>query len=171
MGGGVSGGYNCQSFNSSHDIITSHSSPTGYSFLPHKKSKLSSRFINHHFLSSLASYCPHIVLTLLSHKPLLEPRSHRLTGACLLADICGFTKFSGDLCKEGVSGIDKLRRVTSSFLTKFIETIYFSYGDVIAFAGDALICYFGPLPEEKERLVVFLVVHQLQLLSLVPWKR
>jgi hypothetical protein len=42
-----------------------------------------------------------------------------------------------------------LRRVTSSFLTKFIETVYFYYGDVIAFAGDALICYFGPIKEDQ----------------------
>jgi hypothetical protein len=47
----------------------------------------------------------------------------------MLADICGFTKFSGDLCNEGVNGLDKLRRVTSSFLSKFIDTIYFYYGD------------------------------------------
>lgn len=77
----------------------------------------------------LASYCPHIVLQSLPQKPFNEPFSITIHGACLLADICGFTKFSGDLCSEGVAGIDKLRRTTSTFLTKFIEIIYFYYGD------------------------------------------
>lgn len=80
-------------------------------------------------LRLVASYCPHTVLRFLENKTLTEPISLTITGACLLADICGFTKFSGDLCKQGVSGIDILRRTTSTFLTKFIEIIYFYYGD------------------------------------------
>jgi hypothetical protein len=66
---------------------------------------------------------------MLTKAPLITPVSYGITGACMLADICGFTKFSGDLCNEGVNGLDKLRRVTSSFLSKFIDTIYFYYGD------------------------------------------
>jgi hypothetical protein len=77
----------------------------------------------------VAPYCPHSVLKFLANKTLIEPISTSLKGACLLADICGFTKFSGDLCKEGGTGIDKLRITTSSFLAKFIETVYFYYGD------------------------------------------
>jgi hypothetical protein len=77
----------------------------------------------------IAPYCPHHVLKFLGNKTLYEPISTSLKGACLLADICGFTKFSGDLCKEGGTGIDKLRITTSSFLTKFIETVYLYYGD------------------------------------------
>jgi hypothetical protein len=84
---------------------------------------------NPYLLRLLSSYCPHSVLKLLGSKTITEPISETITGACLLADICGFTKFSGDLCQEGVSGLDKLRITTSSFLTKFIEIIYFYYGD------------------------------------------
>jgi hypothetical protein len=77
----------------------------------------------------VAPYCPHSVLKFLSNKTLTEPISTTVMGACLLADICGFTKFSGELCTEGGTGIDKLRIVTSTFLTKFIETVYLYFGD------------------------------------------
>lgn len=85
--------------------------------------------INRRVLRTMTPYCPNIVLSLLNKKKVLSPISYSISGACMLADICGFTKFSGDLCQEGVSGIDKLRRITSSFLSKFIDTIHFYYGD------------------------------------------
>ena len=88
----------------------------------------------------LSSYCPNLVLNFLNDKALISPISLSLKGACLLSDICGFTKFSGDLCCEGVTGIDKLRRTTSSFLTKFIDTVYFHYGD-----GKSLDCFLASL--------------------------
>jgi hypothetical protein len=85
--------------------------------------------ITHRLLTTVSPYCPNIVLSLLHQIKLVGPISHSMSGACMLADICGFTKFSGDLCQEGVTGIDKLRRITSSFLSKFIDTICFYYGD------------------------------------------
>eukprot|EP00602_Paraphysomonas_sp_CaronLab_P003109 CAMPEP_0185038434 /NCGR_PEP_ID=MMETSP1103-20130426/34075_1 /TAXON_ID=36769 /ORGANISM="Paraphysomonas bandaiensis, Strain Caron Lab Isolate" /LENGTH=1145 /DNA_ID=CAMNT_0027576861 /DNA_START=129 /DNA_END=3566 /DNA_ORIENTATION=- len=65
-----------------------------------------------------------------------------IKAAVLLADISGFTKLSGDLCLNGTHGLDDLRQATSSFLSKFISIVYAYGGDVLAFAGDALICMF-----------------------------
>ena len=78
-------------------------------------------------------------------------------GACLLADISGFTKLSGQLCSTGVRGLDDLRKATSTFLSKFISLVYAFGGDVISFAGDALICVFWcdnitTDPEEDQRV-------------------
>lgn len=85
------------------------------------------------YLNLLSSYCSNLVLNLLNDKILNSFISITLKGSCLLVDICGFTKFSGDLCCEGVSGIDKLRRTTNLFLSKFIDTVYFYYGDGMLF--------------------------------------
>eukprot|EP01034_Spumella_vulgaris_P023172 gene23172-29366_t len=63
-------------------------------------------------------------------------------GACMLVDISGFSKFSGAMCSQGVTGLDELRSATNTFLGHFVRTVYEYDGDVIAFAGDALICVF-----------------------------
>jgi hypothetical protein len=97
---------------------------SGYSF-----SKLS--FIEKSQIKSLSTFCPHLVLSLLSRslRDKIFSKSFSVFGSCLLVDICGFTTYSGNLCKEGVTGIDKLRRTTSYFLSKFIEMIYWYSGD------------------------------------------
>jgi class 3 adenylate cyclase len=92
----------------------------------------------------LKSYCPDIVLSKLYRRKdtIIEVEAKAARGACLLADISGFTKLSGHLCSTGVRGLDDLRQVTSTFLSRFISLIYSFGGDVISFAGDALICIF-----------------------------
>lgn len=65
-------------------------------------------------------------------------------GACVLADISGFTKLSASLCDAGLSGLDDLHNAASGFLGKYVQIVYSHNGDVISFAGDALICIFTP---------------------------
>ena len=65
-------------------------------------------------------------------------------GACVLADISGFTKLSASLCEAGLSGLDDLHNAASGFLGKYVQIVYSNKGDVISFAGDALICIFTP---------------------------
>jgi class 3 adenylate cyclase len=106
----------------------------------------------------LRSYCPDVVLSKLHRRrdTDLEVEAKAARGACLLADISGFTKLSGQLCSTGVRGLDDLRKVTSTFLSKFISLVYAFGGDVISFAGDALICLFWSDnitdPEEDQRV-------------------
>lgn len=92
----------------------------------------------------LKSYCPDIVLSKLYRRKdtQIEVEAKAARGACLLADISGFTKLSGQLCSNGVRGLDDLRQVTSNFLSRFISLVYAFGGDVISFAGDALVCMF-----------------------------
>lgn len=107
---------------------------------------------------TLRSYCPDIVLSKLNRRKdtKIEVEAKAARGACLLADISGFTKLSGQLCSTGVRGLDDLRKVTSTFLSKFISLVYAFGGDVISFAGDALICVFWcdniTDPEEDQRV-------------------
>eukprot|EP00981_Chlorochromonas_danica_P015276 scaffold11522_cov239-Ochromonas_danica.AAC.3 len=68
----------------------------------------------------------------------------------MLADISGFSKFSGAMCQKGVSGLDDLREATNVFLGALVKTVYEFQGDVVAFAGDALICVFLDSPENDD---------------------
>lgn len=63
-------------------------------------------------------------------------------GACLHVDISGFTKLSGKYCREGVDGLDKLHQITNGLLAHLVQIVIYHSGDVISFAGDALICVF-----------------------------
>ena len=47
----------------------------------------------------------------------------------MLADISGFTRLSSDLCSEGLSGIDKLRRITDQSFNRFVDIVYCHGGD------------------------------------------
>ena len=73
----------------------------------------------------------------------LEPASFFVHGVCLLVDISGFTKLSGEYCSQGKSGIDSLQLATNGFMGKLVEIIYSFGGDIIKFAGDAIICVFS----------------------------
>lgn len=69
-------------------------------------------------------------------------KSLQFQGACLLADISGFTKLSAKFCEKGLGGLDDLHDAANVFLGKYVQIVYAYGGDVISFAGDALICVF-----------------------------
>lgn len=52
-----------------------------------------------------------------------------LKGAILMADISGFSKFSGEMCARGLAGIDKLTEITNGFLGHFVQAVYDFKGD------------------------------------------
>jgi hypothetical protein len=47
----------------------------------------------------------------------------------MLADISGFSKFSGEMCLKGVSGLDELREATNGFLGHIVKIVYEFHGD------------------------------------------
>lgn len=59
-------------------------------------------------------------------------------GVVLFADISGFTPLTERMSKEGLKGIEKLSSYLNEFFNKLIQIIHFHGGDVIKFAGDAL---------------------------------
>eukprot|EP01031_Cornospumella_fuschlensis_P038403 gene38403-46672_t len=100
-------------------------------------------------VDNIMPFCPDIVVSMIKERncQIKKPFAHVFTGVCLLADISGFSKYSGEMCSKGVSGLDELRSVTNGLLDNFVETVYKFGGDVIAFAGDALVCVF---PDEQK---------------------
>ena len=72
----------------------------------------------------------------------ITPSSISIYGVCLLVDISGFTKLSGDFCVQGKNGIDGLQLATNGYMGLLVETIYSHGGDIVKFAGDAIICIF-----------------------------
>jgi hypothetical protein len=86
----------------------------------------------------ILSFCPDLLLTALkardnqrikSKMQAENVTSHVFQGACMLADISGFSKFSGKKCSEGVRGLDELREVTNGFLGYIVKCVYAYYGD------------------------------------------
>ena len=72
----------------------------------------------------------------------LQPFSVFFEGVCMLADISGFTRLSGNFCSAGKYGIDQLQQATNTYLAELVKTVYSYGGDVLKFAGDALVCVF-----------------------------
>ena len=68
--------------------------------------------------------------------------------ALAFADISGFTALTAALSEEGSVGIERLTRSMNSFFSQIIDTVSMYDGDVIKFAGDALIIAFPVSPVE-----------------------
>lgn len=67
-----------------------------------------------------------------------DVRCATFTGACMLADISGFSKFSGAMCSKGVSGLDDLREATNGFLGHIVKIVYEFQGDGTYFVRSLL---------------------------------
>lgn len=84
-------------------------------------------------LDQILPFCPDVLATYLRKQPITStsagPRRLTFQGACMLADISGFSKFSGAMCSKGVSGLDDLREATNGFLGYFVKQVYEYQGD------------------------------------------
>jgi hypothetical protein len=78
-------------------------------------------------LQQISSFCPDILLEYLQNEMFgnhnnssstKSVRSFEFVGACMLADISGFSNFAAAMCLDGISGLDELREVTNGFLGK-----------------------------------------------------
>jgi class 3 adenylate cyclase len=105
----------------------------------------------------LNSFVPDLLVThlldTLQKDGFTEPWSNVFTGVCLIADISGFTRVSGAFCSEGSRGIDGLQQLINVYLGNLVSVVYAFGGDVINFAGDALICVFCPRSDKPEDLM------------------
>lgn len=84
-------------------------------------------------LDQILPFCPDVLVKYLRKQPITNvstgPRRLTFRGACMLADISGFSKFSGAMCSKGVSGLDDLREATNGFLGYFVKQVYEYQGD------------------------------------------
>lgn len=89
----------------------------------------------------LASYVPKLIQkrVVLDSAPIESPVAENFQAAVLFADISGFTLLTERLAEEGPAGVETLARILNEYFGQLIEIIHNYGGDVVKFAGDAVI--------------------------------
>ncbi|RME49698.1 MAG: guanylate cyclase, partial [Caldilineae bacterium] len=92
-------------------------------------------------LNALSSYVPQLVIRHLADhpEPLTEPVGYTFPAAVLLADIIGFTPLTDRLAERGYIGAEELTYLLNVYFEEIIELFTIHGGDVVKFAGDALL--------------------------------
>jgi len=92
-------------------------------------------------IETLASYVPRLITRRLANDPtpIDSPLSEEFPAAVLFADISGFTSLTERLAQRGPVGAEELTHLLNTYFSQLIEFITSHGGDVVKFAGDALI--------------------------------
>lgn len=94
-------------------------------------------------VSKLASYVPNALLRNIINndnpRPITPPFSEKYPAAVLFADISGFTNLAERLGNRGSDGIEILTFHLNNYFGAIINIIFNHGGDVVKFAGDALV--------------------------------
>ncbi len=98
----------------------------------------------------LASFVPAAVQRLVSKAggSLTEAHREAVPGAVLFADVSGFTALTERLAAKGPAGVELLTRTLNTYFGTLIEVLVAHGGDVLKFAGDALLASFAEEPED-----------------------
>lgn len=107
------------------------------------------------YLETLTSYLPD--WTVQRHArdpgPPSGPVMERLPAAVLFADISGFTALSERLAQRGPAGAEELTEILNRYFGHLIELVSAHGGDLVKFAGDALLALWPAGDEPLERQV------------------
>ncbi len=89
----------------------------------------------------LASYVPRLIQNRVAAdpSPIEVPVSEEMQAAVLFADISGFTLLTEHLAERGPAGVETLARILNEYFGQLIDIIHDYGGDVVKFAGDAVI--------------------------------
>ena len=89
----------------------------------------------------LASYVPRLIQNRVAvdPSPIEVPVSEDMQAAVLFADISGFTLLTEHLAERGPAGVETLARILNEYFGQLIDIIHDYGGDVVKFAGDAVI--------------------------------
>ncbi|HMS00868.1 MAG TPA: adenylate/guanylate cyclase domain-containing protein [Anaerolineales bacterium] len=89
----------------------------------------------------LASYVPRLIQhrVIADPSPIETPASDDFHAAVLFADISGFTLLTERLAEKGPTGVESLARILNEYFGQLIDIIHEYGGDVVKFAGDAVI--------------------------------
>ena len=89
----------------------------------------------------LASYVPKLIQTriIANPIPIEAPVAEELQAAVLFADISGFTRLTERMAEKGPSGVEAIARILNEYFGQLIDIIHAYGGDVVKFAGDAVI--------------------------------
>lgn len=101
-------------------------------------------------ITTLASYVPALIKHRLAADPtpIDIPQSHHFPTAVLYADISGFTALTERLAHHGPAGAEELTSLLNTYFGRLIRRITDHGGDVVKFAGDALIALW-PAPSDE----------------------
>lgn len=104
----------------------------------------------------VTSYVPGRVVLARLHAggPQSRPDVDPFSAAVLMADISGFTKLSETLSIQGSAGIEQLTRVLNGYFGQLVEVVRQWGGDVISFAGDAMLAVWTESPERVDEDVL-----------------
>ncbi len=97
----------------------------------------------------LASYVPRLIQNRVAAdpSPIEAPVAERFQAAILFADISGFTLLTERLAEEGPTGVESLARILNEYFGQLIDIIHAYGGDVVKFAGDAVIAVWPIVPD------------------------
>lgn len=95
-------------------------------------------------IETLASYVPTLITRHIAvdPTPISQPKTEPLQAAVLFADISGFTALTERLAQQGPGGAETLTQILNDYFGHLIDLIQAHGGDVVKFAGDALIALF-----------------------------
>ncbi|HLO13202.1 MAG TPA: adenylate/guanylate cyclase domain-containing protein, partial [Anaerolineales bacterium] len=89
----------------------------------------------------LASFVPKLIQkkAIQDPTPIDSPVAQDFPAVVLFADISGFTALTERLAEKGPLGVEALARILNEYFGQLIDIVYEYGGDVVKFAGDALI--------------------------------
>ena len=98
----------------------------------------------------LASYVPRLIQNRVAvdPSPIESPVAEDMQAAILFADISGFTILTEQLAERGPAGVETLARILNEYFGQLIDIIHDYGGDVVKFAGDAVIAVWPIVPDD-----------------------
>src|SRR5512139_3787655 len=98
----------------------------------------------------LASYVPRLIQNRVAAdpSPIEAPVAERFQAAILFADISGFTLLTEHMAERGPTGVETLARILNEYFGQLIDIIHSYGGDVVKFAGDAVIAVWPIVPDQ-----------------------
>ena len=100
----------------------------------------------------LASYVPEIIVRRLLQDPtpIAKPRIDYFPAAIIFIDISGFTILTETLVKSGPDGLETLTAILNVYFGQIVDLILNYGGDVLKFAGDALLAVWPVQDTEQD---------------------
>lgn len=98
----------------------------------------------------LSSFLPRLQVTTIANSPdpLLQPTEERCLAASLFIDVSGFSALAEQLSRSGPIGAEQLAEIINSLFGPITEFVTRQGGDILAFAGDAVLAIWPVHTEE-----------------------
>ena len=115
-------------------------------------------------ISSMSTYVPNMVLDRILNDPKadLVPSKAVFNSSILFIDVSGFTALNERLAQLGTRGPEQVSKHLNKYFGQLIQVVLKHGGDVLKFAGDALICVFGNPNLTEQKSVKELAIRAIQ---------